>query len=171
MNDLQFEEFYSQYYDRIFKYILKKTADFHLAEDLAMDVFTACYKNYEKYDSQKASLGTWVYTITNNRLKNYYRDRKDFVALDEQTVSDEDMESTVIQASYTEYLRNALADALETLNEVQQAVIILKYFKGKNSSEIALALGLSSVNVRAISSRAVKQLKNYFVKNNIDLQL
>lgn len=168
MSELRYEDFYTQYYDRIFQYLLKKTADFHLAEDLAMDVFTSCYQNYSSYDPAKASLGTWVYTIAGNRLKNYYRDRKDTAPLDENSAVSCDMEEAVLQAQHTEYLRNVLADALETLNETQQAVIILKYFKGKNSSEIAKITGLTPVNVRALSARAVKKLKDYFVRNNIE---
>ena len=56
-----------------------------------MDVFTACYKNYSNYDPQKASLGTWVYTVANNRLKNYYRDRKELAQLDEPNNTATDM--------------------------------------------------------------------------------
>jgi DNA-directed RNA polymerase specialized sigma24 family protein len=46
------------------------------AKDLTGEVFLAGFKSYEKYDSTKSSLASWLYVITNNRLKNYYRDKK-----------------------------------------------------------------------------------------------
>ena len=162
MNDQIFEAFYAEYYDRVFKYIVKKTGNFHAAEDLTMDTFTACYRHFENYDESKASLGTWVFTIASNKLKNYYRGEKTFAELQENSSVSDGMEDAVIEAQHLAEMRDVLADALETLNEVQQQVIVLKYFKGKNSKEIARITGLSSDNVRAIASRTVKKLKDYF---------
>ena len=168
MDMASFEKFYSDYYDKVFRYILKKTGDFHISEDLTMDTFTACYKHFENYDDKRASLGTWVYTIASNKLKNYYRDKKDFDELDDKALISNDMEDMVIEATHIENLRDILADALETLNETQQMVIVLKYFKNKKSNEISQMTGLSSANVRAIASRAVQKLKDYFDKRSID---
>lgn len=161
-NDRTFESFYAEYYDRVFKYILKKTGNFHTAEDLTMDTFTACYKHFDRYDETKASLGTWVFTIASNKLKNYYRSDQSFAELQDYSAVDDGMEDAVIEAQHLAELRDVLADALETLNEVQQQVIVLKYFKNKNSKEIAQITGLTSDNVRAIASRTVKKLKDYF---------
>ena len=162
MNDQKFEAFYSEYYDKVFKYILKKTGNFHAAEDLTMDTFTACYRHFDNYDESKASLGTWVFTIASNKLKNYYRSEQGFAELQENAAVDDGMEDSVVEAQHLAELRDALADALETLNEVQQQVIILKYFKNKTSKDIAQITGLSPDNVRAIASRTVKKLKEYF---------
>ena len=161
-NDQRFEAFYSEYYDRVFKYIVKKTGNFHAAEDLTMDTFTACYRHFENYDESKASLGTWVFTIASNKLKNYYRSEQGFAELQENAAIDDGMEDAVVEAQHLAEMRDVLADALETLNEVQQQVIVLKYFKSKNSKEIAQITGLSPDNVRAIASRTVKKLKEYF---------
>ena len=168
MNDQQFEAFYAEYYDRVFKYILKKTGNFHAAEDLTMDTFTACYKHFDRYDASKASPGTWVFTIASNKLKNHYRSDRSFAELQDHSAVDDGMEDAVIEAQHLAELRDVLADALETLNEVQQQVIVLKYFKNKNSKEIAQITGLTSDNVRAIASRTVKKLKDYFDMRQIE---
>lgn len=168
MEQLRFEEFYETYYEKVYKYILKKTADFHLSEDLTMDVFTSCCQHFAHYDPQKASYGTWVFAAANNRLKNYYRDRKDLAELNEQSAVSGDMEDDVIRAQHVAFLRDKLADALETLSETQQAIVILRYFKNKNATEIARKLGMSPINVRVTLTRATKKLKAYFEKNNID---
>lgn len=162
MNDQKFEAFYSEYYDKVFKYILKKTGNFHAAEDLTMDTFTSCYRHFDNYDESKASLGTWVFTIASNKLKNYYRSEQGFAELQENAAVDDGMEDAVVEAQHLAELRDVLADALETLNEVQQQIIILKYFKNKTSKDIAQITGLSPDNVRAIASRTVKKLKEYF---------
>ena len=168
MEKIQYEEFYKTYYEKVYKYILKKTANFHLSEDLTMDVFTCCYQHFEEYNPQKASYGTWVFAVANNRLKNYYRDRKDFAELNEQLSVSDDMGETVIRAQHIMFLRDKLADALETLNETQQAIVILRYFKNKNATEIAQQFGMTPTNVRVTLKRSIKKLKEYFEINKIN---
>ena len=77
-----FDDFYKEYYNQVYWYIYKKINHIENAQDLAGDVFCSCYKNFNNYDPQKSSITTWLYVIVNNRLKNYYRDRKITVPLD-----------------------------------------------------------------------------------------
>ena len=79
-----FDAFYKEHYNQVFWYIYKKINHTEDAQDLAGDVFCACFRNFDNYDPQKSSITTWLYVIVNNRLKNYYRDRKISVPFDEQ---------------------------------------------------------------------------------------
>ena len=69
-----FEEVYNRYYLSVYLYLFKRIRHQQDAEDLANDVFLACYKNFGSYDPAKASMITWIFVIASNRLKNYYRD-------------------------------------------------------------------------------------------------
>lgn len=68
-------------------------------------------------------------------------------------------DSDIEQAYYLQELRDAIADALLTLSERQRTIVILNYFQGKNSSEIAGMLGMSAANVRMELSRALRKLR------------
>lgn len=162
-----FDEFYKEYYSLVYCYILKKINLKEDAEDLAGDVFCACYKNFKNYDSGKSSIKTWLFVIVNNKLKNYYRDKKTVVSIDEQI--DEkylcDNKDYTTQAITLEDYRNILANAISTLSEKYQLVVILRYFGEKNTDEIADITGMSAVNVRVTISRALKKINEYLVGN------
>ncbi len=162
-----FEEYYKEYYPKVYGSILQRITNRETAEDLTMDVFVKCYEKFDEFDESKATFGTWVYVILKNRLKNYYRDRKQFDDIDECTEYVSGFEDEIIAAEYIKNLRDTLADALGTLNEIQRKVVILKYFKGESAPEIAQKTGLTAVNVRVILSRAIAKLKTYFEENNI----
>jgi len=162
-----FENYFNRFYPQIYKYILKKIADIQTAEDLAMSSFASCWEKFDEFDPEKASFQTWVYVIVNNKLKNYYRDKKTFDDIDDVVESIDGFEDDIVTAEYLSYMRDNLSDALKTLNEVQKAIIIHKYYENKNSSEISLLVGLSPGNVRVQLTIALKKLKGYFDDNNI----
>jgi len=66
-----FEEFYNNWYEKVYRYLLRHVTDPGTAEDLAGDVFVACYKSYESYDETKTSPSTWLFVMANN-LQKYY---------------------------------------------------------------------------------------------------
>lgn len=162
-----FEEYYADYYDKVFRFILNRIRNRETAEDLTMDVFTKCYKKFDEFDESKASFNTWIFILAKCRLINYYRDRKQFEEIDECMEFVSGFEDEIIAAQYIERLRDSLADALETLNDIQRKVVILKYFQEKSSPEIARITGMTAVNVRVTLSRAIAKLKSSFEENNI----
>jgi len=164
---LSFEEYFNRYYSQVLGYVIKKIGNYHNAEDLTMECFAICYRKFDEFDSQKASFGTWLYTIVNNKIKNYYRDNKHFEVINSNLNFSVNFSDDLEEASYIQHLRDILADALEQLNEVQRKIIIYKYYKKMNSNEIAQILGLSSGNVRVQLARTLEKMRRYFENNNI----
>lgn len=162
-----FEAYFEQYYQQVFQYLMKKVSSAPAAEDLAMDSFAVCWEKFDAYDPARASFGTWLYVIVNNKLKNYYRDHKTFDEMDETFSVQEDFEDSLLAAEYLSAMRDALCDALEALPQLQREIVIHKYFRGRNSNEIALLVGLTPGNVRTQLSRALAKLKEYFRKRGI----
>ena len=74
-----FEQIYDDYKDKIYEFIFYKVSNKELAEDLTSDVFISVYKNLHRYDAEKSFITTWLYAIAYNRLKNYYKSRKNNV--------------------------------------------------------------------------------------------
>lgn len=162
-----FERYYQKYYPLVLKRIKNKISNIEQAEDLTMDVFAKCYEKFDEFDETKASFGTWLYVIVSNKLKNYYRSKKQFDEIDERMEAVSGFEEEIISAEYIKQMRNSLANALETLNETQRKIVILKYFQEKNTAEISRITGMTEVNVRVTLSRGIAKLKEYFEKNDI----
>ncbi len=163
-----FERYFVKYYRRLYGYIAKKISDIHIAEDITMDSFLTCWAKYDLFDPQKASFQTWLYVVANNKIKNYYRDKKEHIQLNEEILDDgKDHVDEMLDAITLTQMRDHLANALEILTETNRKIIIYKYFQKKNSKEIAEILGLSPENVRSRLSRSIDKIKEYFDKNNI----
>lgn len=156
--DAEFSEYFNRYYLRSLQYVKKRVANLSDAEDITAEAFAKCYERFDSFDSTKASFSTWLYAIIRNKLKNYYRDSKGLDELDENIADNTLMEDEVISAIRLSQLRNQLADALMTLNDLQRQVVVLKYFSNLHSKEIAARLGISPENVRVILSRSIAKL-------------
>ena len=172
---MTFEYYYEKYYAQVYRYVYGKISNLHDSEDLAQDAFVSAYTKFDDFDPQKASFQTWIFFIVGNKLKNYYRDRKVNIDIDdpEQYIEpfDDGFEDEMLNAEYLTQMRNHLADALENLNSLQRNIVILSYFKNKTSNEIAVTLGMSSGNVRVQLSRAISKMRDYFENNNITWEI
>ena len=109
--DIAFEKLYSEYYMRVFRYVWKKIRNSADAEDLTQTAFIYCYQHYEEYDEQRASFGTWIFLVVNSRIKNYYRDRKETVHMDEVIDILPGLMEYVGKLDYDDFCLRVLADA------------------------------------------------------------
>ena len=163
----EFEKYYIKYYPQVYGYVVKRVFSEQAAEDLTMDVFYSVWEKFDSFDETKATFQTWLFVIVNNKLKNFYRDRKDSVELDDSIASEDNQLDEVIEAMQLQYLRDHLYAALKELNEIQRKIVICKYFYNMNATDIACRTGLSAGNVRILLKRALDKVRNYFRKNNI----
>lgn len=161
--DLTFEEFYSQYRGIVYGYLFKRLSSASDAEDLTADVFLACYKAFGGYDPERASISTWLFVIVNNRLKNFYRDRKPQV--DADNVAEEAWgvqgDSIMLRSMALHETRKQVAEALKHLPERERQVVVCKYFNEMTAAQIADQMGLTESNVRTILHRSLKELQRY----------
>ena len=99
---------YAQYRDKVFGFVRSKVFRSEDVEDLVQEVFLKVYANLDRYDEVKASLSTWIYTITRNTVYDYLkakRDRPVFELLD-------NTEDATDEAPDEELLRNETLAAL-----------------------------------------------------------
>ena len=153
MADLS-QKIYTEYKDPVFGYFMKRVQNRTVAEDLLSEVFLKAHSNLHTYDSQKASLSTWLYTIAHNTLCSYYRKAHlQALPLDEETLADstDPVEQAILQ--------EMLAQALETLSEREQDIIVLYYYHDLSLKEIAEKVGISYANAKFIKSQAINKLR------------
>ena len=141
----EFERIYQEYYLKILTFIHKRVPDLYEAEELTGDVFLSFYRNMDSYDEEKGSIATWLYAITANRLKNYYRDKKTHYSLEilkQQTIPREKMPEEIVAKIMRE----------ETLRK-------RRFYYQKSSTELGRQMNLLPGNVRMIQKRALEKLR------------
>lgn len=151
-------EIYKDYSKKVLSYLNGKVNDSFLAEELCSDVFLKVFEKLDSFDEAKASISTWIFTITRNTLTDYFRTRRVFSEIPEDLSSESDIEESYCR---TEML-DTLADALKALPERERDLIILHYYSGKTLKETAEQLGISYAYVKILHSKALASMKNYF---------
>lgn len=71
----EFSEWVNHYTDDLLKWAIFKTSSLEVAEDLVQDVFYSAYKNIEHFQ-HKSQPKTWLFSILNNKIVDYYRKHK-----------------------------------------------------------------------------------------------
>ena len=124
----EFERIYQEYYLKILTFIHKRVPDLYEAEELTGDVFLSFYRNMDSYDEEKGSIATWLYAITANRLKNYYRDKKTHYSLEilkQQTIPREKMPEEIVAKIMRE---ETLRKSLEQLSDREREILLGRFY-------------------------------------------
>ncbi|MBQ0126065.1 MAG: RNA polymerase sigma factor, partial [Clostridiales bacterium] len=108
MTDMQKEQIYRDYHDKIYGYIISKINNVQNTEDLTAEVFVKIYEKLGEYDGSKASLSTWIYTVTRNTLTDWFRLRKQFDEIPESLDDGSSLEDDVCNTETLETLASAL---------------------------------------------------------------
>ena len=147
------EQIYLQYHDKVLAYVRGKIQDPHDVEDLVSAVFMKVVQKLDSYAPEKASVSTWVYTITRNTVTDFFRTRRDMVGF-EDYMADETYSSAM-----TDDTLESLADALLTLKEKERDLIVLHYYSGHTLKTVAEMMGMSYINAKVIHKKALAALR------------
>ncbi|MDD2447165.1 MAG: sigma-70 family RNA polymerase sigma factor [Tissierellia bacterium] len=165
MNDAILEEqVYLDYKDKVYSYIRGKVSNDDV-EDLLSSVFLKVYQNLDRFDSSKASLSTWIYTITHNEVCNYYRGKTNQGALVdiEAVLNITNNTEPFIEKLIREEEIEALANALEKLPERERDIIVLRFYHGYSPAEVGRLMKISYSNAKFLQHRAIGKLKKLMV--------
>lgn len=149
---------YAQYRPKVMGYLCGKVNDRTLAEDLCSDVFLKVVEKIDSFDEKKASISTWIYTITRNTLTDYFRTRRPDGEIPETLTDGSSVEEELCGEEELE----TLASALKKLDERKRDIIILHYYEGLTLKEVADRLDLSYSYTKALHSEALAKLKKFF---------
>lgn len=107
-------------------------------EEVVQDTFVYAFRNLKRYDSQRSSMKTWLYTIAMSRCRNKRRRIQPLTAGlveigDWLASSDPQPEHVTAQNQ----AREALIAALQKLSPKLREAVILRYYGGLSYREIA----------------------------------
>ena len=135
---------------------MASTAD---AEDVTSEIFWKVLSSLDSYDEEKASLSTWIYTITHNTVCNYYREQSKRALSLEENAPGSCTDDGVMSEIENEILKENLAIALETLTEREQDIIVLYYYHEIPLRDIAIKMGITYTNAKFIKHQAISKLR------------
>lgn len=151
-------EIYSKYQHKVLSYLNGKVNNLTLAEDLCADVFLKVYEKLDTFDETKASVSTWIFTITRNLLTDYFRTRKVYDEIPEELSDSSSIEDNLV----SEEMLDTLATALERLDERERDIIIFHYYSGMTLTTIAEKMGISYAYVKVLHNKALSNMKKLF---------
>ena len=106
-------------------------------------------------DISKASLNTWVFTITRNTVIDHFRRMKPTEELDENLSDNEELDVDLLNRESL----GELAAALRSLPQQLMDIIVLRYYDGKPLTEIAELMDLSYGAVKLRHQNAILMLR------------
>ena len=149
------ETFYAQYSSKVMGYIHARVRNRADAEDLCADVFEKVQRKLGDFDASKASVSTWIFTITRNTVIDYYRRSRPTEELDENLADDTEIDEGLLNSESL----SELAGALRALPEEMRDIIVLRYYDGKPLTEIAEMMGLSYGAVKLRHQSALAKMR------------
>ncbi|WP_191273504.1 RNA polymerase sigma factor [Neobacillus kokaensis] len=155
----QVMEWYEQYYDDIYRFILFMLGDRQSCEDLVHDTFVRAYLAIEKFEN-RSGIKTWLFSIAKHLVIDEIRKRKRkrFFSL---TASYADIPSSFNLEQHIED-REIVLEQLKNIQKLKpnyRLVITLKKIEECSTKEIAEILDWSEVKVRKTLSRAMQSLR------------
>ncbi len=158
--------FVRRYQRRAFGLALAIVGDAGLAEDIAQEAIVRTWRHAPVYDSRRASVTTWVLTITRNLAIDALRLRR-AVPIDPDDIvnlgivsNDPDPGDVALRSDATAQVRRAL----QTLPSEQRRALMLSAFYGLTAQEVsrseAIPLGTAKTRIRAALNKVRAAISN-----------
>ena len=153
-----FGRLYDIFADRIYRHIYYRTSNVEDARDLTQEVFAKAWQVLPRYKHTKTPFLGWLFTISHNRVIDYYRTKKDYTYLNNEIAMEDSERSTekLVEAQFTQ---QEVRRAILQLPEDQQQVILMSFIEGFEYNEIAAALNKTEGNIRVIIHRGLKKMR------------
>jgi len=156
-----FDQLVSLFEIRLYRFLLKKTSDHHLSQDLLQATFVIAYRKLHLFNP-KYAISTWLYTIANRQAINHFR---------RQRPTTYEVADCVIEKSPSvELLANEKRDELwlqarRILSQYQFNALWFFYGEDRNLEEVASVMNRSVGSVKVLLHRARKKLENELSDN------
>ena len=151
-----FDTIYLEHRERLFAFLVYRTGDRSLSEDLLGDVFERAWRARASFDPRRGSATAWLYKIAVNRLHDHHRRAQvERTSLEKLTAG---------APTFAEPAQDAVADrdrimgALTILNGRDREIIALRYGADLTARQIALVTDQPLTTVEGRLFRALRRL-------------
>ena len=155
VRDDQFERLYAEHTRPLLAFLIYRTGDRMLAEDVLADTFERALRARGRFDRRKSSEKTWIYTIALNRLRDHSRRQAAEGRALERAQADTAADPGVDAVED----RDSVARALAVLSAEEREAIALRYGADLTVPEIAKLTGQRLTTVEGRVYRALQKLR------------
>ncbi len=165
-----FGELYNIYVVKIYRFVYFKVSTAEEAQDITSETFLKTWEYLNK-EEQIENFKALLYKIARNLVIDFYRKRSQAEILVVETEDELEnlaskMEDVSIRQAEVKLEIQEIEKNLRKLKDEYREVIILKFIEGFSTGEIAKILEKPKSNVRVLSHRALKALKEVIQSSN-----
>jgi len=156
-----FADLYRLYEPQVSRYVAFRVTGTQEAEDITNTIFEKAFAAIGRYQPSPAQFSTWLYTIAQNTIIDYYRKRRLPQVDDAEaqlfavTDPDEGPEGTLL----ADERRRFLYQAVMQLTPEQRQVVACRFFFNLPVYEVAQMIGKTEGAVKALQFRALERLR------------
>lgn len=154
----RFRPLYERYYEPIFRYIYRRTAEESLSADICSQVFLKAMQKIGGYAYRGVPFSAWLYRIASNEVTQHYRNAQKQRVVSIQDGRLEEMAEEMDEFDYQVH-RSALLGALDKLPQKDIEIIELRFFEQRSFKEVANILNITENNAKVRTYRVLDKLK------------
>lgn len=164
-DEFAFTELYKYFFPRVYKFLMMKTNNAEISDEIISRTFIKVYEHLSNYDEKKAAFSTWIYRIADNELKMFWRTQK--IHGEKEADWDDDFDAVAPEFEEPEHQslekerQEQIRKALENLSERERKIIELTYWLNYTPKKIAELLDMTPNHVSVVLKRAKNNLKKY----------
>lgn len=152
------DEIYQEYARTVYKYLLSKTHNEDLAEELTQETFYQAVRSIDRFD-ESCKISTWLCAIAKNQLLSYQRKHPPLENLDHTDLTLESAEHDVLDSME----RVALMRKLHLCPEPFREILYLRIFGNLSFKEIGEIMDRTENWARVTFYRGKEKLKKGLV--------
>jgi RNA polymerase sigma-70 factor (ECF subfamily) len=161
------ETLIDRYYDEIYRYICRQTANKEAAMDVTQVVFISMLGTISRFDGKRAGFRTYLYKIATNKTVDYFRSRAIQIShvldVDELELPDE---TDFIRRLEQEDLAGRVLQSVNLLPAEIQQIFRLKFYGEYTFAQIGVLLSMPESSVKSKYYRLLNALRKEFENEN-----
>lgn len=160
-NSDSFDSIVRKYYNDIYSYCFRKSANPYIAADLTQEVFLRLAKYIHNY-IHKGKFRNYLFIIAKNTCNDYYKKNGDFIAhIDLLDIPDYRSDFSRIEQS------DIIIKALGCLPNMQKDVIILRFYHDMKLKDISEITDASLATTKSRLKQGLDKLKKILSKDDV----
>ncbi len=146
-------ELFDTHHEKLWRYVFARTGNHGLADDITSQVFVEALESIHRFRYQGKPVLAWLYRIARNHLGKQIRLAKREPARSGPAPTNNPIDSAIDAI--------VLSEALTSLTRDQADAVVLRFYSGYSTPEIAAAMGKSETAVYSLEIRAMAALRRY----------
>jgi RNA polymerase sigma-70 factor (ECF subfamily) len=152
-HDAAFERLVNRYENKVFRLCCSLLRDTDRAQDAAQESLVRVWKALPRFDG-RASLSTWIYTITRNRCLTAIEQWRDLDSISDPEIEQQAEAAQAVEPAADDDHLGVLRELVAALPERYRRALTLFYYEERSVSEVALMLGVPEGTIKTNLHRA-----------------